>query len=416
MTIGFAGLSHLGTVTSIATAAKGFDVVGFDPDAQRCADLTNQKLPVSEPQLSELLMANRSRLRFTQDVGALTKCRVVVVSLDVPTDASNRSDLTPLRKLIDHIVPALGPETTLVILSQVTPGFTRSLKVGGVNLYYQVETLIFGRAVERALQPERFIVGCANPSTPLPAAYAEWLRAFGCPVLPMRYESAELAKISINFFLVSSVATTNTLAELCEAIGADWSEIAPALRLDKRIGPHAYLGPGLGIAGGNLERDLITVQILAEQHGTDVGIVSAWLTNSWYRRDWVLRWLHEAVLSKTDRPVIAVWGLAYKQDTASTKNSPALALLESLGQFPVYAYDPQAKAAVTGVTQCPTALDACEGATALVVMTPWREFSSYSAAQIRERMPGRVVIDPFGMLDGRALITEGFSYYRLGGQ
>ena len=135
-------------------------------------------------------MANRSRLRFTQDVGALTKCRLVVVSLDVPTDASNRSDLTPLRKLIDHIVPSLGPETTLVILSQVTPGFTRSLKVSGVNLYYQVETLIFGRAVERALQPERFIVGCANPSTPLPAAYAEWLRAFGCPVLPMRYESA----------------------------------------------------------------------------------------------------------------------------------------------------------------------------------------------------------------------------------
>jgi UDPglucose 6-dehydrogenase len=130
----------------------------------------------------------------------------------------------------------------------------------------------------------------------------------------------------------------------------------------------------------------------------------------------VLRWLHETVLSKTDRPIIAVWGLAYKQDTASTKNSPSLALLESLGQFPVYAYDPQAKATLAGMTQCPTALDACNGATALVVMTPWREFSSYSAAQIRERMAGRVVIDPFGMLDGRALIAEGFSYHRLGGQ
>ena len=88
-------------------------------------------------------------------------------------------------------------------------------------------------------------------------------------MLVMRLESAELAKIAINFFLVSTVATTNTLAEICEAIGADWNEIAPALRLDRRIGPHAYLKPGLGIAGGNLERDLVTVQSLAAQprHG-----------------------------------------------------------------------------------------------------------------------------------------------------
>ena len=416
MTIGFAGLSHLGIVTSIATASKGFEVVGYDADAQRCTDLTNGQLPVSEPQLPELLAANHFRLKFTPDPKELTKCQLVVISLDVPTDANNRSDLAPLEKLVNQVAPLLSPGTILVILSQVTPGFTRSLKVNGVNLYYQVETLIFGRAVERALQPERFIVGCADPSTPLPAPYAEWLRAFGCPILPMRYESAELAKISINFFLVSSVSTTNTLAEVCEAIGADWSEIVPALRLDKRIGAHAYLGPGLGIAGGNLERDLVTVRTLAEQHGTDAGLVSAWLINSRYRRDWVLRWLHAAVLSKADNPVIALWGLAYKQDTASTKNSPALALLESLSPFPVRAYDPEVKGALPGVTQCLTALDACGDAAALVVMTPWREFSSYTARQIRERMPGRVVIDPFGMLDGRALIAEGFSYYRLGGQ
>ena len=80
----------------------------------------------------------------------------------------------------------------------------------------------------------------------------------------MRYESAELAKISINCCLVASVVVANTLAELCERIGAEWSEIAPALKLDRRIGPHAYLAPGLGIAGGNLERDLATVQRMAD--------------------------------------------------------------------------------------------------------------------------------------------------------
>jgi UDPglucose 6-dehydrogenase len=390
MTIGFAGMSHLGIVTSAATAAKGFDVVAYGEPAT-----------ISEPGLPALLAANQSRIHSTKDASALKQCDLVVVSQDVPTDASNRSDLTGLRQLVAQ----LPPVGTLVILSQVTPGFTRSLDLP--NVFYQVETLIFGRAVERAMQPERFIVGCADPAAPLPEAYAAWLKAFGCPILPMRYESAELAKISINMFLVSSVATTNTLAELCEAIGADWSEIAPALRLDKRIGQHSYLSPGLGIAGGNLERDLITVQTLAVEHGTDAGIVDAWLTNSRYRRDWVLRKLHETV---PGQPTIAVWGLAYKQDTASTKNSPALALLESLKEFPVRTYDPQVKGSVSD------ALEACAGAAALVVMTPWKEFASYTATQIRERMSGRVVIDPFAVLDGRQLSAEGFSYHRLGGK
>jgi UDPglucose 6-dehydrogenase len=402
VTIGFAGMSHLGVVTSAATAAKGFDVLAYGEPAE-----------VSEPGLPELLVANRSRIRYTKDAGALKDCSLVIVSLDVPTDAENRSDLSGLRQLIAQ----LPPVETLVILSQVTPGFTRSLNFR--NAFYQVETLIFGRAVERALNPERFIVGCADPSVPLPAAYAQWLKAFGCPVLPMRYESAELAKISINMFLVSNVATTNTLAEICEAIGADWNEVAPALRLDKRIGPHAYLGPGLGIAGGNLERDLITVRTLADQHGTDAGIVGAWLTNSRYRRDWVLRKLHETVFSKTEQPVIAVWGLAYKPDTTSTKNSPALALLESLknncgsgipAAIRAQTYDPQVKGTAA------SALDACSGAAALLIMTPWKEFSSYTAAQLRERMQGRVVIDPFAVLGGRQLKAEGFSYHRLGGE
>ena len=383
MKIGFAGMSHLGIVSSAAAAAKGFDVLTF-----------GEPIAISEPGLPELLKSPRLR---SVNAAELRDCDLVVVSQDVPTDTNNRSDLTGLRQLIAQ----LPPVKTLIILSQVTPGFTRSLNLP--NVYYQVETLIFGRAVERAMQPERFMVGCANPLTPLPPAYAEWLKAYDCPILQMRYESAELAKISINMFLVSSVATTNTLAELCEVIGADWNEIVPALRLDKRIGQHAYLTPGLGIAGGNLERDLVTVRTLAEQHGTDAGVVSAWLTNSWYRRDWVLRKLREHL----GEPV-AVWGLAYKQDTASTKNSPAIALLESLTNCRTY--DPQ----VPGTAK--SALDACDGAAALVVMTPWKEFSKYTAAQIAERMVGRTVIDPFAMLDGRQLTAAGFTYHRLGGQ
>src|SRR5262249_15164929 len=151
---------------------------------------------------------------------------------------------------------------------------------------------------ERAMHPERFIVGCADPARGLPPRYREVLDAFNCPILPMRYESAELAKIAINFCLVASIGVANTLAELSEAIGADWSEIVPALKLDKRIGPHSYLSPGLGIAGGNLERDLRTVLDLARDKQTDTGIVQAWIGNSRHRKDWCWRVLHERVLAR----------------------------------------------------------------------------------------------------------------------
>jgi UDPglucose 6-dehydrogenase len=233
----------------------------------------------------------------------------------------------------------------------------------------------------------------------------------------MRYESAELAKLAINLFLVSTVSTTNTLSELCEKIGADWSEIAPALRLDKRIGPHAYLSPGLGIAGGNLERDVITVRQLAGELGCEAGIIEAWVLNSRYSRDWALRKIHALVLPQKDNPTVTIWGLAYKPNTHSTKNSPALALIDALAPFTKVAYDPQVRLdskAYPRLQVASSALEACRGADALVVMTPWSEFSKIEPAKIQESMKGNVLIDPFGVFNETACVEAGLAYHKLG--
>ncbi len=425
MTVGFVGLSHLGIISSVAAASKGHDVVAYDPDPTRCADLEAGRLPIVEEGLPELLASNRSRLRFTHDPTALKACELIICSSDVPTTSEHRSDVSIITRLIETVVTVASPGTTLVILSQVPPGFTRAVKKRNqqenadrqLQVFYQVETLIIGRSVERALQPERCIVGCREPERELPESYANLLKGFGCPILKMRYESAELAKISINLFLISSVCTTNTLAELCEAIGAEWSEIVPALRLDRRIGERAYLTPGLGLSGGNLERDLMTASTLAEEHGTDTKIIAAWLANSSYRRDWVLRHLRASVLTSTDDPVIAMWGLAYKPHTASVKNSPALALVAALRSCSVQAYDPEASwypEGVAHVTRMASALKACEGADALIIMTPWPEFASVNLVQVRELMRGRCLVDPFGLLDRDRCITLGFRYRKLG--
>jgi len=420
--IGFIGLSHLGLNYSLATAAKGFDVVAYDPDAMVTARCAAGEFPIEEPGFGELFAQHRDRIRYTSDETALAECELVFYSLDVRTDERNESDLGPLTALIRATAPRLSPGTIAVILSQVSPGYTRQLRtelceLSPADFYYQVETLIFGRAVERAMQPERFIVGADDPARSLPAALQVWHAAFKCPVLVMGLESAELAKIAINFFLVSTVATTNTLAEICEAIGADWNEIVPALRLDRRIGPHAYLIPGLGIAGGNLERDLVTVQFLAAHHGTEAGIVTAWQRNSRHRRDWAIRKIQCALPTNEHRSVLAIWGFAYKVDTHSTKNSPSLELMRALCGHRIRAHDPIAQidaAEFPHVTIFSSPLAAAEGADALLVMTPWSSYASLPVKELRKLLRGRVIIDPYAVLDETQCRDLGFEYYRLG--
>jgi UDPglucose 6-dehydrogenase len=418
ITVGFAGMTHLGLISATAVAAKGFATVCYDANRDLIARLARAELPVTEPDLPELIASNGSRQRFSADLSSLGNCDVVYIAPDVPTDDDGQSDLTGIRSLIDAVTGALKANAVMVVLCQVPPGFTRGLRAPPAEFrYYQVETLVFGRAVERATQPERYIVGCADPERPLDPRLAELLAAFGCPILLMRYESAELAKISINMCLVASVSVANTLAELCERLGAVWSEIVPALKLDRRIGQYSYLAPGLGIAGGNLERDLATVERLAAQYGTDAGVVRAWLANSRHRRDWALRTIRTALLDRRPDALVAVWGLAYKENTHSTKNSPSLATIARLPETRMRLHDPVVPASAAAHPKAEgydDPLQAARGADALMILTPWPQYRAIAPTDIARLMAGRIVVDPYGVLDIKAALAAGLSYHTLG--
>jgi UDPglucose 6-dehydrogenase len=416
--VGFVGMTHLGLVSGSAVAAAGFETICFDRDEALVSNLRRGILPVLEPALPELIASNGARQSYSTKAADIARCDVVYVAPDIATDDEGRSDAGLLRELIDLVRPVLRKDAILVVLSQVEPGFTRSMSVPEpARRYYQVETLVFGRAVERAMKPERYIIGCADPAQPLDPRYRAVLDAFKCPVLPMLYESAELAKISINCCLVASVSVANMLAELCEGIGADWSEIAPALKLDRRIGPFAYLSPGLGIAGGNLERDLATICRLAEAHGGDAGLVKAWRHNSRYRRDWAVRTIRKALLDEKPHAEIAVWGLAYKENTDSVKNSPSLATIRQLAGVPFRIHDPvvpASAAAGSGATGANQPLEATAGAEALMILTPWPDYRRIAPAEIARSLRGRIVLDPYAVLDRKAAEAAGLFYYTLG--
>lgn len=421
--IGFAGLSHLGLVSAAAAARRGVHVVAFDPRAATVEAAAAGRPVVFEPGLEEALATAGSRIRWTSDARALADCDVVFVSLDVPTDDDGEADPSPALELAETVAKTVADGASLVLLSQLPVGSTRAfahraarIREGQVAVFYQVETLIFGRALARAERPERFIVGGADPAQDLPKAYKAFLSQFACPILVMGYESAELAKIAVNVLLAASVSVTDELADVCERVGADWREIVPALRLDPRIGRDAYLDAGLGIGGTNLGRDLAAVLQLAAVQGTDAGVVQEIRRASGRRRGWLLQRAREAVGTRAGA-TLAVWGLAYKAGTGSCRGSPALDLVGDLEGTRVVAYDPHAELespVPPNLARVPTPMAACQGADALAILTSWPEFSAVNLSDVRRALRGDVVLDPFGVLSEAACDQAGLQQIRRG--
>lgn len=203
-------------------------------------------------------LANAVRRKGFEIVGEIYEADLVFVSQDAPTDEEGERDLTEIELMTRHAHnEAYGKP--VIVTSQVTPGWTRTLQL---PVYHQIETLRILDADERADKPEMHIIGCSVPSLPLPPLYQEYLNAWPCPKFRVTYEEAELAKIAINTYLASQVDTTNRLAKAAQKVGADWHKIAVAIRFDKRIGQYAYLKPGRWQDSKHLLRDAVTLEAL----------------------------------------------------------------------------------------------------------------------------------------------------------
>ena len=417
LVIGFAGLTHLGVNSLAAAAERGFHVLGFDENPETVDAMSNGQVDINEDGLIDLLKKNKAKISFSCDPTVLRNCDIIYISIDVPTDENANSNLDPIESIIHLVLETVKEETLVVVLCQVPPGFTRQVQKHHHNTYYQVETLIFGRAVERATHPERFIIGCADPST-VDSRLLHHLEAYDCPILPMRFESAELCKTAINLFLAASVSTANTLADICERIGADWSEIIPSLKLDRRIGQHAYIATGLGLSGGNIERDLRTVQSLGIKHGADTAVVASFMSHSSYRKTWLVEQF-KSYAGDLNSPKIGVLGLSYKENTHSIKNSPSIAFLENILRqgvqgSDIQVYDPVVKSLpeLLDVVFCKDAYQASTNVDVLFINTAWDEFRSLDLRNLVKTVSTQIIVDPFNLL-GKQL-RDGIKHVTLG--
>ena len=160
--IGFVGLSHLGLNYLAASVEKKFNVIGVDLNQKLILKINKFKLPFSEPRLENVLKKNRKKINFTSNFKKLKCCNIVFISKDVETDSKGKPNLKEINKLINLTKKNLNKKCVLVILSQLRPGFMKKINYDNLKLYYQIETLIFGKGLERALKPERIIVGSST--------------------------------------------------------------------------------------------------------------------------------------------------------------------------------------------------------------------------------------------------------------
>ena len=417
MRIAFAGLTHLGVCMSIGAHESGVDVVAFDTDTSRVEDVRQANFDAAEPGVVDFLSGSHPRYHVTDEVKDLLDADMVMIALDTRLDESGANDDSEVVALLEFLATRVRSQMPIVIASQVRPGFSRRHRHLHSELYYFMETLIFGRGLERAMHPERYIMGVTDTSTVLPPALQQYLDMGDCPIHVMSYESAELTKLSANFVLSANITAANSLADLAQRLGASWDHIEDALRQDQRIGEKSYISAGLGIGGANLTRDLNGIKEMGELLGADSSLATTMLHHSAYMRDWILR---EIAQLRRDGSIgsMAVLGLAYKPGTQSTRGGAGIDLVETFEScLDMWVHDPAVplpprgqESRVRTVERVDKAILGCD---VIAITTPWPEYATV-LEKFLSAAPTVVILDPFRTIDGSWVVTPASQIIQLG--
>jgi UDPglucose 6-dehydrogenase len=424
------GLWHQGTVLSACFADLGHEVVGVDTDEEVVTGLGHGRPPLHEPGLGELVTAGlgSGRLRFTTDFAAgVVGADYVFLSLDTPVGPDDEPDTEPVFAAARAIGAAQSPggDMVLCVTAQVPVGTSEALAKevesrldgGRCRVAYIPEFLRLGTAIESFMSADRFIVGADEPG--LAEQVASLYSSLGRPIVPMDVRSAEMAKHGSNAFLATSISFANELANLCEEVGADVERVTAAMRLDPRIGPHAFLSAGLGFAGGTLGRDLRALQALGRETGRATPLTDAVVEVNRGRARLVpelLTRLHGSLEGKR----VALLGLTYKPGTSTLRRSLAVEVardLVGLGAA-VRAYDPAADLSELDgpppFQMCGDAFEAAEGADAVVLATAWPELVALDLHALRSQVRRPDLVDTQNRFDPAAASAAGWAYYGVG--
>lgn len=405
--IAFVGMSHLGLNTAVASSKYLNRILCLDEDEKKIKKINNLEEDFGEPGLKEKLKNKKKFFLFSSNFKLLKKAELIYLSIDTRTNNLNKSNFFEVKKLFNKILNHKKKRIPIIILSQLSPGLTDQLsKTTNEKIYYQVETLIFGNALNRATYPERIIVGCKNVNENLNLKYESYLRKFKCRVIKTNYKSAELSKISINMYLISSISLTNSLVQICKNINADWKSVKEALQLDKRIGKYAYLDPGLGISGGNLERDLENILGIIKRNKIKniyKNLFLSFKNISNHSSQWVEEILKKNFKNLKDKK-IGILGVSYKENTNSIKNSKSISLIRKFCRYcEIIIFDPLVRINnIHNVYNANNIEETIQKTNILIIMNKCKDFFNIENI-INKSKCCKFVLDPFQVLKKRKL-------------
>jgi UDPglucose 6-dehydrogenase len=416
------GTGYVGLVTAAGFAEIGSDVYCVDIDAGKIAGLNRGEVPIYEPGLEECIARNRERMHFMSELGpALERCRLLFVAVGTPPTYSGDADLSAVHAVV-NAMPA-SDQHALVMKSTVPAGTGAAIKrifaeQGKADFAYVScpEFLKEGSALEDFLQPDRVVVG--DEGDWAGDAVVDLYAPLDAPLVRTDIASAEMIKLAANAFLATKISFINEIANVCEETGADVLEVARGMGLDQRIGTH-FLRPGVGFGGSCFPKDVSALKQLAGNSGYHFQLLTAVIEVNELQKRRVIGKLQKHLGSLVGKQV-ALLGLAFKANTDDMREASSLVLaarLQADGAH-VRAYDPiavrEARKLMIGVDFVDGALDAVDGADAVVLVTEWPEFRELEWSEVARRMAGNVLIDGRNFIDPAVAHDAGLVYEGIG--
>ncbi|MET8848365.1 UDP-glucose/GDP-mannose dehydrogenase family protein [Amycolatopsis sp. NPDC004625] len=414
------GTGYVGLTTGACLASLGHFVTCVDVDRAKVSRLAAGRVDILEPGLDDLVNRGLAagRLRFVVGArDAVRDAQAVFLCVPTPMGAGGSADLRAVEAVTAEIGDVLPAGCALVTKSTVPVGTSKRIQalVGrtDVPVVSNPEFLREGTAVADFLGPDRIVVGSDD------LAAARWVgelyAQLDAPVVVADAASAELVKYAANCYLALKLSYVNSIAELCERLGADIDLVTEGMGYDRRIG-RTFLKPGPGWGGSCLPKDTSALVKVAESVNYDFTMLTSAIDENIAQRDRIVAKIAGAVGGTLAGARIGVLGLAFKAGTNDLRDSPALAVSSVLGALgaELTAYDPAVDGEIAGMTVVDDAYQVAKDADVVVVLTEWAEFKHLDWAAMAELMDGIDVVDTRNLLDPRVIVAAGLSWQGVG--
>ena len=432
MKITMIGSGYVGLVSGACFADFGHDVICVDKDESKISALLAGRIPIFEPGLDHLVASNvaAGRLTFTTNLAEGVKdADAVFIAVGTPSRRGDgHADLSYVYAASEEIAHALTGFTVIVDKSTVPVGtgdeVERIIRAANPDADFAVvsnpEFLREGAAIDDFKRPDRIVIGSddARAQEVMRQVYRP-LYLNKSPIVEMSRRGAELTKYAANAFLAVKITFINEIADLCEKVGADVQDVARGIGLDNRIGgKFLHAGPGYG--GSCFPKDTLALLKTSQDYDAPQRIVEAVVSVNDNRKRAMGRKVIAAMGGDVRGKTVAVLGLTFKPNTDDMRDSPAIAVIQTLQDAgaTVRAYDPegmeQARKVLDNVSYCKGSYEAMEGADALAIVTEWDAFRALDLPRVKSLLSEPIFVDLRNIYP-RAMIEEaGFQYHAVG--